>query len=86
MVALDVDSRTERWFSEALQGSGCWLKIGLELYALTGLDLWRPLKTWGFPLLDLKLHDIPTTVERTLKVLSTSGVDMVNIHCTGVTP
>ncbi|NLW59906.1 MAG: orotidine-5'-phosphate decarboxylase [Firmicutes bacterium] len=85
MVALDVDSRTRALaLAEALQGSGCWLKIGLELYALTGLDLVATFKNMGFSLfLDLKLHDIPTTVERTLKVLSTSGVDMVNIHCTG---
>jgi len=85
MVALDVDSRRQALaLAEALQGSGCWLKIGLELYALTGLELVETFKNMGFSLfLDLKLHDIPTTVERTLKVLSSSGVDMVNIHCTG---
>ncbi|HHW11375.1 MAG TPA: orotidine-5'-phosphate decarboxylase [Firmicutes bacterium] len=85
MVALDVDSRTQALaLAEALQGSGCWLKIGLELYALSGLELVETFKQMGFSLfLDLKLHDIPNTVERTLKVLCTSGVDMVNIHCAG---
>mgnify|MGYP001429854939 FL=1 len=68
MVALDVDSRRQALaLAEALQGSGCWLKIGLELYALTGLELVETFKNMGFSLfLDLKLHDIPTTVERTL--------------------
>jgi orotidine-5'-phosphate decarboxylase len=33
--------------------------------------------------LDLKLHDIPTTVEKTLRVLTASGVDMLNVHCSG---
>ena len=85
MVALDVASEAEALaLAEALQGSGCWLKIGLELYALTGLKLVDTFKQMGFKLfLDLKLHDIPTTVERTLRVLCASRVDMVNIHCTG---
>ncbi|NLC53543.1 MAG: orotidine-5'-phosphate decarboxylase [Firmicutes bacterium] len=85
IVALDVDSRTQALaLAQALQGSGCWLKIGLELYARSGLELVETFKSMGFPIfLDLKLHDIPTTVERTLKVLSASGVDMVDIHCTG---
>lgn len=85
MVALDVDS-TERALAlaNALQGSGCWLKVGMELYALSGLKLIDDFKKMGFSLfLDLKLHDIPTTVERTLKVLITSGVDMVDLHCSG---
>ncbi|NLM36873.1 MAG: orotidine-5'-phosphate decarboxylase [Firmicutes bacterium] len=85
IVALDVDSRTQALaLAEALQGSGCWLKIGLELYALSGLELVETFKKMGFSLfLDLKLHDIPNTVERALRVLSTSGVDMVDVHCAG---
>ena len=33
--------------------------------------------------LDLKLHDIPQTVERTSRVLSSIGVAMINVHCMG---
>lgn len=85
IVALDVDSR-ERALQLAsdLQGSGCWLKLGLELYAREGLNLVDRFKGMGFNIfLDLKLHDIPTTVEKTLRVLTCSGVDMVNVHCSG---
>ena len=58
--------------------------MGLELYAISGLELVDDFKRMGFPIfLDLKLHDIPTTVERTLKVLTTARVDMVNLHCGG---
>jgi len=85
IVALDVDSGEKALnLAKKLQNSGCWLKVGLELYALTGLKLIDDFKTMGFSVfLDLKLHDIPTTVERTLKVLAASGVDMINVHCSG---
>jgi len=85
IVALDVDSRQKALdLGQALAGSGCWIKVGLELYALTGLNLIEEFKQMGYKIfLDLKLHDIPNTVERTLKVLVRSGVDMVNVHCSG---
>lgn len=85
MVALDVDSREKALeLAQTLAGSGCWLKVGLELYALSGLGLIDDFKKLGFQIfLDLKLHDIPNTVERTMKVLVNSGVDMINVHCSG---
>lgn len=85
IVALDVDSKERALLlAKELEASGCWLKIGLELYALAGLEIVEQLKKMGFKIfLDLKLHDIPTTVERTLRVLTVSGVDMVNVHCAG---
>ncbi|NLP43725.1 MAG: orotidine-5'-phosphate decarboxylase [Peptococcaceae bacterium] len=85
IVALDVDSKQRALdLGQALAGSGCWVKVGLELYALTGLSLIEEFKQMGFKIfLDLKLHDIPNTVERTLKLLVRSGVDMVNVHCSG---
>ena len=85
IVALDVDSREKAvQLARELVGSGCWLKVGLELYALSGLSLIDEFKKLGFNIfLDLKLHDIPTTVEKTLRVLTSSGVDMVNVHCSG---
>lgn len=85
IVALDVDSREKAiQLARELAGSGCWLKVGLELYALSGLSLIDEFKKLGFNIfLDLKLHDIPTTVEKTLRVLTSSGVDMLNVHCSG---
>ncbi|WP_047810928.1 orotidine-5'-phosphate decarboxylase [Desulfosporosinus sp. FKA] len=85
MVALDVKGREEALvLANALQGSGCWLKVGMELYAYTGPAMIRELRALGFPIfLDLKLHDIPTTVERAIRGFVQAGVDMINVHCSG---
>jgi orotidine-5'-phosphate decarboxylase len=85
IVALDVDSVARaRELAQLLRGTGCWLKIGLELYALSGVSLIDEFKNLGFNIfLDLKLHDIPTTVERALRVLAGAGADMINVHCLG---
>ena len=85
MVALDVQGREEALaLAKVLQGSGCWLKVGLELYAYTGPTMIHELKALGFPIfLDLKLHDIPTTVERAIRGFVQCGVDMINVHCSG---
>lgn len=61
-----------------------FLKIGMELYYGAGPDIVRELKKRGFKIfLDLKLHDIPNTVKKTMKVLSNLDVDMVNVHASG---
>lgn len=85
MVALDVQGRQEALaLAKALQGSGCWLKVGMELYAYTGPAMIQELKEMEFPIfLDLKLHDIPTTVERAIRGYVQCGVDMINVHCSG---
>lgn len=85
MVALDVQGREEALaLAKALQGSGCWLKVGMELYAYSGPAMIQELKDMGFPIfLDLKLHDIPTTVERAIRGFVQWGVDMINVHCSG---
>ncbi|MCL1918213.1 MAG: orotidine-5'-phosphate decarboxylase [Peptococcaceae bacterium] len=85
IVALDVDNIARAHeLARLLQGTGCWLKIGMELYALSGISLIDEFKSLGFHIfLDLKLHDIPTTVERTLRVLAASGADMITVHCLG---
>ena len=59
MVALDVQGREEALaLAKALQGSGCWLKVGMELYAYTGPTMIPELKAMGFPIfLDLKLQN-----------------------------
>jgi len=85
IVALDVDSREEALaLARKLKDSGCALKVGLELYATAGLEMVSRLKELGFRVfLDLKLHDIPTTVARTMRVLTRSGADWIDVHCSG---
>lgn len=61
-----------------------FLKIGMELYYSSGPEIVRELKKRGFKIfLDLKLHDIPNTVKKTMKFLSSLDVDMVNVHAAG---
>lgn len=61
-----------------------FLKIGMELFYAAGPEIVRELKKNGFKIfLDLKLHDIPNTVKKAMKVLSNLDVDMVNVHALG---
>lgn len=68
--------------------SGCerkpFVKIGMELYYAEGPSIVREIKKRGHSIfLDLKLHDIPNTVRKTMKVLSSLDVDMTNVHAAG---
>ncbi len=61
-----------------------FVKIGMELYYAAGPDMVRELKERGHKVfLDLKLHDIPNTVKKSMRVLSTLGADIVNVHASG---
>ena len=61
-----------------------FLKIGMELFYAAGPEIVKELKKKGFKIfLDLKLHDIPNTVKKAMKVLSNLDVDMVNVHASG---
>lgn len=61
-----------------------YLKIGMELYYAAGNSILKELKGRGHKIfLDLKLHDIPNTVKKAMKVLSALDVDMVNVHASG---
>lgn len=60
------------------------VKIGMELYYAAGNEIVMELKRRGHKIfLDLKLHDIPNTVRKAMKVLSGLDVDMVNVHAAG---
>lgn len=68
--------------------AGCerkpFVKIGMELYYAAGPAIVREIKARGHKIfLDLKLHDIPNTVKKTMKVLSALDVDMTNVHAAG---
>ncbi len=61
-----------------------FLKIGMELYYAEGNAIVREIKRRGHKIfLDLKLHDIPNTVRKAMRVLSALDVDMVNVHAAG---
>ena len=61
-----------------------FLNIGMELFYAEGPEIVKDLKKRGFKIfLDLKLHDIPNTVRKAMKVLSSLDVDMVNVHAAG---
>lgn len=61
-----------------------FVKIGMELYYAEGPSIVRELKKRGHKIfLDLKLHDIPNTVKKSMAVLSRLDVDMTNVHAAG---
>ena len=85
IVALDVDSRAAA--VEAVRKIGDavgFYKIGLELFTAEGPDVVRAVKDLGKKVfLDLKLHDIPRTVERAVRSAGRLGVDLMTIHSVG---
>lgn len=61
-----------------------FVKIGMELYYAEGAQMVREIRRRGHSIfLDLKLHDIPTTVRRAMSVLGALDVDLVNVHAAG---
>ena len=63
-----------------------FLKIGMELYYAEGPAIVKEIKARGHKIfLDLKLHDIPNTVKKSMAVLSRLDVDMCNLHAAGAT-
>ena len=87
IIACDFSSARETFaFLDlfASEGRKPFLKIGMELYYAEGPEMVRQLKRRGHPIfLDLKLHDIPNTVRRTMRVLSNLDIDMTNVHAAG---
>ncbi|MDD4105780.1 MAG: orotidine-5'-phosphate decarboxylase [Eubacteriales bacterium] len=85
IIACDFSSSEETLnFLDNFSDQKPYLKIGMELYYAQGPQIVRTLKTRGHKIfLDLKLHDIPNTVEKAMRVLSRLEVDMVNLHAAG---
>lgn len=64
--------------------TGVPVKVGMELFYREGTKVIEQLKERGHPVfLDLKLHDIPTTVKRAMQNLAALEVDIVNVHASG---
>ncbi len=86
IIACDFAGRQQTLdFLDAFEGRRKpFLKIGMELYYAEGPGIVRELKRRGHPIfLDLKLHDIPNTVKKAMRVLSALDVDMCNVHAAG---
>ena len=85
IVALDVSSTAEvEQTVDRLGDAVSFYKIGLELFSAEGPDVVRAVKSRGKKIfLDLKLHDIPRTVERAVKAGAALGVDLMTIHAAG---
>jgi len=85
IIALDFDKK-EKVFEFLDKFTDCkpFVKIGMELYYSAGPEIVREIKKRGHKIfLDLKLHDIPNTVKKSMKVLSELDVDMTNLHASG---
>lgn len=85
IIACDFASAEETLaFLDKFKEEKPFVKIGMELYYAAGPEIVREIKKRGHKIfLDLKLHDIPNTVRKTMKVLSGLDVDMTNVHAAG---
>jgi len=85
IVACDFASKEATLnFLDKFTGKKPFVKIGMELYYAEGPAIVKELKARGHKVfLDLKLHDIPTTVKKAMAVLSNLDVDIVNLHASG---
>jgi len=85
IVALDVSSTPSLIQSVSrLPAEIEWYKIGLELFCAEGPAVLNPLKQRGKRIfLDLKLHDIPRTVERAVTSVARHGIDLLTLHASG---
>ncbi len=85
IIACDFNSAEETFaFLDKFTGKKPFVKIGMELFYAEGPQIVREIKKREHKIfLDLKLHDIPNTVMKAMKVLSSLDIDMVNIHAAG---
>ena len=85
IIACDFASAEATFkFLDKFEGKKPFVKIGMELYYAEGPSIVKEIKARGHKIfLDLKLHDIPTTVKKAMKVLSGLDVDMTNLHAAG---
>lgn len=85
IIALDFpDRKTTLDFLDRFQDEKPFVKIGMELFYGEGPSIVREIKERGHRIfLDVKCHDIPNTVEKTMKNLALLDVDMTNVHAAG---
>ena len=87
IIACDFSSAPETFaFLDRFTEEKPFVKIGMELFYAEGPQIVRDIKARGHKIfLDLKLHDIPNTVGRAMRVLSNLDADIVNLHAAGTT-
>lgn len=86
-LILVLDAQSPREVAPALrqlQGTVRWVKIGLEMFTACGPDCVREVAGLGFRIfLDLKLHDIPNTVAKSVESVSKLPIGMLTLHTSG---
>jgi len=85
IIACDFASAKDVFsFLDKFTGKKPFVKIGMELFYAEGPAIVREIKARGHKIfLDLKLHDIPNTVKKSMAVLSGLDVDLCNLHAGG---
>ena len=85
IIACDFSSAAETFaFLDKFTEEKPFVKIGMELFYAEGPQIVRDIKARGHKIfLDLKLHDIPNTVGKAMRVLSKLDADIVNLHAAG---
>lgn len=85
IIACDFASTDDTFkFLDKFTEEKPFVKIGMELFYAEGPSIVREIKRRGHKIfLDLKLHDIPNTVKKSMAVLSKLDVDMTNLHAAG---
>ena len=85
IIACDFPGAAETLaFLDRFGGEKPFVKIGMELFYAVGPEIVRQIKARGHRIfLDLKLHDIPNTVKKAMRVISGLDVDLVNLHAAG---
>lgn len=86
IVACDFSSKQEVIeFLSKFNEDKLFVKVGMELFYAEGPEIVKQIKKMGHKIfLDLKLHDIPNTVMKSMKVLSNLDIDMCNVHAAGL--
>jgi orotidine-5'-phosphate decarboxylase len=86
-LILVLDAQSPRDVTPALrqlQGTVSWVKVGLEMFTSCGPDAVREIADLGFKIfLDLKLHDIPNTVAKSVESIAKLPVQMTTLHTCG---
>lgn len=88
IIACDFSTKKQVFdFLDLFEQEKPFVKIGMELFYAEGPEIVREIKKRGHKIfLDLKLHDIPNTVKKSMAVLRQLDVNMTNLHASGTIP
>ena len=85
IIACDFANKEQLFdFLKPFEGLNPYLKLGMEIVYKEGPQLVKQIHDMGFKIfLDLKLHDIPNTVEKAMRNIASLGVEITNVHAAG---